>query len=89
MNKQDIGNLISEIKGAYGARFEVNEHTAHAWHKYFGNEKTELVLEALSNHIKNDAFAPTINQLVDSLRVLKQRERAKDNTEPAKYEPLY
>jgi hypothetical protein len=89
MNKVEAAELIREIKGAYGSRFEVNEHTAPTWHKYFEKEKKELVFEALSNHIKNDAFAPTINQLSESLRILKQKENARDNSEPARYEPLF
>jgi hypothetical protein len=63
MNKAQVIQLLNEIKGTYGNKFEINEHTPNAWHKYLADMEYELAIKRLARHVEKDDFPPTIADL--------------------------
>lgn len=64
MKKEDVIEVLKDIKGAYGNKFEINEYTAEAWHRYLEDERSEHVFNRLDEHIRKETFPPSLKDLV-------------------------
>ena len=64
MNKVEVVTILKEIKGAYGNKFEINDHTPYVWHEYLGNHRFADVGKRLNDHISTKRYPPTIGHLL-------------------------
>ena len=64
MNKTEVVEIIGLIKGAYGNKFEVNEHTAATWARMFEHEDYTTIKGRVYHRIGTMDFPPSISDLL-------------------------
>lgn len=66
MDKNEIIGLVKKIKGAYGNKFEINEHTVDSWNVLLGDQSYNETIELFKRHLRdaNGDFPPGISKLI-------------------------
>lgn len=63
MTKEQVVKLLGEIKGIYGNKFELNEHTPNSWFKHLAELDFESVQKIIDRYAAHEKFPPTISDI--------------------------
>jgi hypothetical protein len=61
MTKEQVAQLLGEIKGIYGNKFELNENTPVMWFKHMSDVDFEVAFKTIDIYAENERFPPTIS----------------------------
>lgn len=66
MDKNEVIELIKMIKGAYGNKFEINEHTVDSWKVLLGEQSYNETIELFKKYLREgkDDYPPGLNKLI-------------------------
>lgn len=63
MEANQVLEILREIKGAFGNRFEINDNTAKVWHKALRDLPFESVMEYVEGCALEQDFPPSLADL--------------------------